>query len=570
MGTYYNPNNPSEKGQYAIGSQPKGWVLDTSSLGGQTSGSTIPIGSTKTYGIDVYQWDGTRWFDTGLKDTTQQSDPSRFLGAQGYNWIEGSGPSALWQTPDGRIVTQDIANQLATKSLTTAPTSNAITPYQSSQLGLGYAQLQQTGELGWARIEQEKAQLQAQMARDAQTWALQSRQIADAEAANAFLRTKSQFEMSQGLTREANETQQRLFENQVALRNMQNQRDTLQAQMQMQAATENARNALATQQANLQYQAQREARLQSLAGDIGKLAADPGSRAQLAATMLANRGFGQAAGALRQSQVTDESLQPLAQDLSLKKNIEGQPLNPYQYTPIVAPTLAPIDMSQFQLPKFVTTAPAPTAPSPTIGGTVPFTQTTPTDVAALSGQSGDAAQQAAISALQAQGYTMSAPSGEGGGMAKGGMTRAKNFLVGDSKDGTPTGYEEMIINPLNAPIGVVPNEMINRYRPPMPRFANGTADNPSGSVFGNEMQDTSSARSFLSEAIQRALAGTPWTTSSLPTSVYASTPGMDPSVVQLMASLNAQARGVPSETFLRQASLLAPAGLGQQVTRRTA
>lgn len=401
--------------------------------------------------------------------------------------------------------------------------------------------------------------------------------IANTKRAQDFIEKKWNFESSLGLTKEANDTQQRLFENQISLQNMINQRNTLQAQMQMQAATENARNQLATQQANLQYQAQREARLQALAGDIGKLAADPGSRAQLAATLLANRAFGQAPGALRQSQVTEESLQPLAQDLSLKKSIEAQPLNPYQYTPIQAPTLAPIDMTQFQLPKFITTTPpapttAPTAPGAPGPNLQQLAAAANGDVTGAGGASGYAA------ALKSLGYTQQAPesapaTSEGSSpsaMAKGGVTRAKNFLVGDSKDGTPTGYEEMIVNPMGAPIEVVPNEMIARYRAPMPRFANGTADDPTGSVFGTEMQDTSAARNFLSQAIQRALAGTPWTTSSLPTSVYASTPGMDPSVVQLMASLNAQARGVPSETFLRQASILAPSGMGQQVTRRTA
>ena len=161
-----------------------------------------------------------------------------------------------------------------------------------------------------------------------------------------------------------------------------------------------------------------------------------------------------------------------------------------------------------------------------------------------------------------------APAAEG--MAKGGMTTAGLFKVGDSKSGAPTGYEEMIINPTGAPIGVVPNEMISRYNNSVPRYANGTADDPMGSVFGGEMQDTSEARNFLSQAVQRALAGTPWTATNLPTSVYASTPGMDPAVQQLLASINAQARGVPAETFLRQASLYAPSGMGQQVTRRTA
>lgn len=155
--------------------------------------------------------------------------------------------------------------------------------------------------------------------------------------------------------------------------------------------------------------------------------------------------------------------------------------------------------------------------------------------------------------------------------AAGGMTRDGKFIVGDSRSGRPTGYEELIVNPTNAPIRVVPNSEIARYYggTMTPRYADGTADNPTGSVFGTEMQDTTAARNFLAQAVQRALSGTPWTTTNLPTSVYASTPGMDPAVQELLASINAQARGVPASTFLRQASLYAPSGFNQGVTRRT-
>ena len=101
-----------------------------------------------------------------------------------------------------------------------------------------------------------------------------------------------------------------------------------------------------------------------------------------------------------------------------------------------------------------------------------------------------------------------------------------------------------------------------------PSYADGTTD---GSVFGElPMQDTTEARNFLAKSIQNALSGTPWTTANLPSAVYASTPGTDPVVAQLLGSLNAQARGIPAETFLRQASLLAPTGANQSVTRRTA
>jgi hypothetical protein len=52
-------------------------------------------------------------------------------------------------------------------------------------------------------------------------------------------------------------------------------------------------------------------------------------------------------------------------------------------------------------------------------------------------------------------------------MASGGYTNEPAFIVGDSRLGTPTGYEEMIINPTGAPLKVVPNSRL-------PRFAEGS------------------------------------------------------------------------------------------------
>lgn len=42
------------------------------------------------------------------------------------------------------------------------------------------------------------------------------------------------------------------------------------------------------------------------------------------------------------------------------------------------------------------------------------------------------------------------------GFADGGMTRAPEFMVGDSRSGAPTGFEERVVNPTGAPIGVQP------------------------------------------------------------------------------------------------------------------
>lgn len=620
MPKYYNPKNPNETGDYPEGQQPQGWVLSFFDSGDSSKPRIV------TYqGVPGIVDNNNYWHPIEGLPTKTEPDPSRFLGAQGYNWLEGYGPSALWKTPSGQVVTQDIATALATKAATTTPASTDITPGQAAQIGLGYAQLAQSGRQFDVTEARRAAEFAVTSGITQKQIDQQNKVIAETQVQNQFLRNMQSFQANQGMTKEANETKQRLFENQMSLQTMQNQRNALQAQLNMQASVENARNQLANQQANLQYQAQREARLQSLAGDIGKLAADPGSRAQLAATLLANRGWGQAPGALRQSQITEESLQPLAQDLELRKSIEAQPLNPYQFTPIQAPQLAP--MGDFALPAFTTTtAPVPTAPIPATGGTT-------LSYAQQAEQANKAMQDAGVpswvpsfsSAPPPTSVDTSGGTNSGGGttgLALGGLTRSGQFIVGDSKSGRPTGYEELIINPTGAPIKVIPNNEVQRYYggTSVPRYAigtTGTGDNPSDNggtslagffsginrtdavkgpedgvaswetnqpsdqmpattyvptadnTTANENASTAAARSFLAEALNKALTGTPWKSTNLPTSVYASTPGMDPVVAQLMASLNAMARGVPESTFLRQASLLAPSGMSQSVTRRT-
>jgi hypothetical protein len=656
------------------------------------------------------------------------------------------------------------------------------------------------------------------------------RELANSERAQSFLEYKGAFEQAQGLTSDYNATQQRAFENAAKINDMRFQRDSLQAQLNTQVAIQNQNNQLAVQQATAQFEANRQDRLAALSRDIGTLAADPGSRAKLASTLLANSGWGRANTALAKGdQITEESLQPLAQDLGLREEIRAQ-RSPFTYTPINAPVIPQI--TEMATPEFRTTKPpaqfAPTTTAPATGSTSPFT---PTNVGALSGQQGTAAQNAAVAALQAQGFTMApstpaASSGGGGsgGMAKGGMTTEEQFIVGDRRDGKPAGTEELIINPTKAPIKVVPNNELPKYfGGTMPaRYADGTDNQPSkewletyyrmvrhlgnqnplyqianlgggmeqanlpvggayyqgvpiagawgsvgaapapetgmrlpntvipnynvptpvdygdynvpvppgygdynvpvppgygdynvpvpanyggsyyngvwvsneekarkqkeaeewprnhpylnalgstldaisnfqqeaannpltwafppgafvgpasgagayamgrlgeyipqvfsgmmnvgtriptyipkpvmeklpsvplneasellnsmglgripgyaegteGSVFGEiPLQDTTEARNFLTKSLQNALSGTPWTAANLPSAVYASTPGTDPVVAQLLGALNAQARGVPAETFLRQASLLAPSGATQSVTRRSA
>lgn len=55
------------------------------------------------------------------------------------------------------------------------------------------------------------------------------------------------------------------------------------------------------------------------------------------------------------------------------------------------------------------------------------------------------------------------------GLARGGFVQDSRFIVGDQRSGKPTGHEEMVINPTNAPLAVVPNNALGG----MSRFAKG-------------------------------------------------------------------------------------------------
>jgi hypothetical protein len=58
--------------------------------------------------------------------------------------------------------------------------------------------------------------------------------------------------------------------------------------------------------------------------------------------------------------------------------------------------------------------------------------------------------------------------------ANGGFTQEGKFITGDSKSGKPTGNEEMIVNPTNAPIMVIPNDQMQGEMGRLPRYALGS------------------------------------------------------------------------------------------------
>ena len=82
--------------------------------------------------------------------------------------------------------------------------------------------------------------------------------------------------------------------------------------------------------------------------------------------------------------------------------------------------------------------------------------------------------------------------------------------------------------------------------------------------------DRTMSMQFLSDALAKARAGTPWQTGALPSPVYASSPGMSPIVSQTLGSLTAMAQGIPAEYFQELAAKYRPSGVRESVTQRSA
>ena len=413
-----------------------------------------------------------------------------------------------------------------------------------------------------------------------------------------FLREKQAFEEQQGLKTEARQTQQQIFTQSYQV-----------AQMQNDIAQFNAKMNFEVQQQNFANGETRANRLQNLATQIGTLAQDAGDRGKYASTVLANSGWG--ADNSQTDYRTPESLMPLNQLLAIRANSMGGPAPitqervgmPNLPTPgaglDLATTLPPVPSTP-QLP-----APTPTATNPyaqinaiaaqqnatgtnpamfnvganaTPGGVPLDTNTQPVGYS-------DAEMLARIMASRAAG------SGSGGSFAGGGIAQGA-FVAGDAAGEDPSagGARPELVIPLGNGKTVVLNEkqmaglginlksvdraatggIFDAMAYGSPEAASGM---PSGTgdaqFFGTG--DTSLANDFLAQAAQQQRVNTPWAGGgNLPSPVYGSSPGFDPIVLDLIASMNALERGYPAAAYKRQAALLTPAGIGEHVVRRSA
>lgn len=145
-------------------------------------------------------------------------------------------------------------------------------------------------------------------------------------------------------------------------------------------------------------------------------------------------------------------------------------------------------------------------------------------------------------------------------LASGGRTSANVALVGEQ------GPEIVIDNP-DGTLTVVPMNKVQRaqgggtFAPGNPALQLGTI----GSVPRGDIQR---AFDYLNQIAQWTLARSPWR--DFPTPVGVSAPGTSPYLQQMAASLTSTGRGVPIPEFLREIALAQPMGLSERAIARTA
>lgn len=526
----------------------------------------------------------------GFGENNDQPDPndpnnwsgdqrSNFLGSLGYRWVSGSGPSAVWQAPNGSRVSEGVALDAALGTYEKGSPVEASKPQSASEpqkqqldangqawtwnpsLNNGQGDWQRdprfdkaaTGAGGGmtagqsAQIAQAQRQLDEQirvnnetiarnakldaLAEQQQNWLQQKEALARSDRKDELAQTAQQQSAALQVTRDrlTFDTQQAQAANQRAYDQMQQQAAMFNAQGATDVAKFNAQQGLATEQANNQAEAQRSRDLLAANETLGTLGQDTGNRGKFAAFATANRGFGQDNKNLATTSFIDTgSVQPLEGAIGARNQIEASPARPYSYTPITFNPLATMNMSPGPLTQATQPAPAGNGQNTNTGVFNPGT-----------GQQLNAGQVAQDNAAtRAIAASMGLPAAEHGGMIKGA------FMAGDSSDGKENAE---IVIPLGAGGAMVVStkgmapERIKAMKKQMVKFA-------TGGIF-DQIGDAPLSQQFLGEASTKFRKDTPWEglPGFLPSPVYGSSPGFNPLLNQLLASGRALEQGIPTE-----------------------
>ena len=550
-------------------------------------------------------------YDPNNPDTWTGDQRVAFLSDLGLTHVSGQGGAAIWALPDGRRVTEPAAFDMALGTYKESiqggqkvivpdqapvpigvPTKASGAPdsrylpdgtyqeWDGSKWVTDAAAFNPTKAVGYrapAAVDTGPTAYQnSTLAEDQRQFdATQARMLADMEMRRQqaesdlalqmklydFNVSKEQYAQATGNRRLELDTQAQMFGQEVTIQNLIASRDQANAQIDQ----FNARMAFDAQQLDVQREENRQTRLQTLNRDTAAMAADPGDRAAYASFGALNSGWGQQDAGLAEGADfrTDESLQPLQSNLNLRE-ILGKPL-----APTVAPQtarLGPLDLSalrakQTQMPQFLPQPKPvipvlPTAQTNLASGVVPTAlnsskfedrPTTPEETAVWE------------KAIGLPEWVQNFGKAEHGGVMEGA------YISGERgpEINIPTPEGAIVLNQKQAKkLGIDLKALLSN--PEVKKMATG------GIFTGSTAPENAGARSFLDTSVAKARAGTPFASGVLPTPVYASSPGFNPVIAKLLASINAQARGLPAEEFYRQAGLLAPNAMSERVVSRSA
>ena len=455
-----------------------GYIYVPDEDGGPTS---VPVGTLKTLGGRVYEWDGDRWSDTGYKDEKAPGAPNVEFDSSGRAYYWGTGtqgqPAPIYLGPDFDNPTKAAGYR--------AP-SNAAPPlphtYPDPRTGdiVGTdprtgAELYRIKGATWATIspQDQEAIRQGDIDR-ARAWSVQ-----DKADDRAF--TTGENDRTRGFTREQNDIDRGIRAGEFA-----------------QTYGLNAAQFEANQN---QFEANFNRQKSKDAVDTARQYADLISTVDPNAFDAFLRSGGGVIGnsiAAGNTAVSERAALPAARTRMALDGINASSFNRTQL-PAYGAQNAPV-MSAAHIGQYAAGGWNPNDPNlPTISTGNPQLDATLTSDRLRGGNAWLTHNYAAGGAIPAYSAPATVPSGQpnAGSLAAtdagraqanqnmdnakvpswvprfagGGFTQAPMMQVGDSPSGAPTGNEEVVINPTGAPIMVMPNR---RNMPMIPRFAEGT------------------------------------------------------------------------------------------------
>jgi len=559
------------------------------------------------------------------------------LESLGYEYVSGYGPTAVWRTPkewrdkDGKAIPQAPIAQLAAANdefkdqspYTQQPSrgQQQVAPDRTAQVGIdsegrrryftidrngftqwgadappdmtGAATGMQVG-LGYSQLGENKRQFDITTQQRAEQQKLEydlalkkyeqsQQQINDARAVNAanmlFAQNKEAFAQSSQNKQLALHARGQLMQERQAALDLQVRQSTLDQQWSQFNATMQQRVA----EQNQDFETKRRDRLAGIATQAGTLAQDAGDRGKLAATMLANSGWGGASKALTgENYITEESLTPLESLLRTRQEVAGQ-ASPYTFTPTERP-------ERLQMPVLpdLSAMMQGVQTSQTVGGSIPGA-TSVTGVGPVTYQPGVGYVDSGGNAVGSS-NPGSSLAGQLTGMGANPESAAAWGAMANKQAGVPAAahggrmdgaYISGERGPeINIPLGDGQTLVLNQQQASKmgldlrKMMENGQPNYQAGGIFSGAFEnvtdaDRSLSRDFVEQAGQRALAGTPWAGGNLPGPVYLSSPSIDPITSQLIGSLKAIREGVPAQATQYYAGLYRPTGMRESVTGRS-